>query len=131
MYEISVSTAQREGLVDITCEVKALVRQQDWQDGVLVLFCPHTTCALTINEGADPDVARDMTAWLNKLVPQSVGFRHQEGNSDAHIKASLLGPSLQCIVEQGRLCLGTWQAIYLFEGDGPRTRKVWTQWLQA
>lgn len=131
MHQIYISTPQREGLVDITHELTSLVRKQTWQDGVLVLFCPHTTCALTINEGADPDVARDMTAYLNRLVPQSTSFRHSEGNSDAHIKASLLGASLQLIVEQGRICLGTWQAVYLFEGDGPRTRKVWAQWLQA
>lgn len=131
MHEICVSTAQREGLVDITPELRALVQKQAWQDGVLVLFCPHTTCALTINEGADPDVARDMTAYLSRLVPQSASFRHSEGNSDAHIKASFLGASVHLIVEQGRICLGTWQAVYLFEGDGPRTRKVWAQWLQA
>lgn len=131
MHEICVSTAQREGLVDITPELRALVQKQAWQDGVLVLFCPHTTCALTINEGADPDVARDMTAYLSRLVPQIASFRHSEGNSDAHIKASLLGASVHLIVEQGRICLGTWQAVYLFEGDGPRTRKVWAQWLQS
>lgn len=129
MESISVSTRSREGLVDITAEVASLVRRKGWGSGALILFCPHTTCGLTINEGADPDVARDMTAYLRTLVPEDAGFRHAEGNSDAHIKASLLGASLHLIVEEGELRLGTWQAVYLFEGDGPRTRKVWAQWL--
>lgn len=130
MHKFTLATHKRECLVNITQEAAALVRDNDWRDGALILFCPHTTCGLTINEGADPDVARDMTAYLARLVPNT-GFRHAEGNSDAHIKASLLGPSLHLIVQNGELCLGTWQALYLYEGDGPRSRSVWAQWLPA
>ena len=129
MHAISIATPRREVLMDITDQIRALIRQQGWQDGVLVLFCPHTTCGLTINEGADPDVARDLVTFFRKLVPQDADFRHAEGNSDAHVKASLLGPSLQILVDKGTPCLGTWQAIYLYEGDGPRTRSIWARWL--
>lgn len=116
-------------MLDITDRVRAVVREKGWRRGVVALFCPHTTCGLTINEGADPDVRRDMTAFFGRLVPFGDGWRHAEGNSDAHIKASLMGPSLFVIVEDGALRLGTWQSLYLYEGDGPRTRSVWLQWL--
>lgn len=129
MMTLTIATSQREALMDITPAVRDMVQQQGWQNGALILFCPHTTCGLTINEGADPDVARDMTAFFRKLVPQSADFHHAEGNSDAHIKASIMGASLHLIVENGKLRLGTWQAVYLFEGDGPRKRSVWGQWL--
>ena len=99
------------------------------RSGALALFCPHTTCGLTINEGADPDVCRDMEGFFRRLVPQDPAFAHAEGNSDAHIKCTLHGPSLLVLVEDGELRLGTWQAIYLCEGDGPRRRSVWAQWL--
>lgn len=129
MRTLTIPTRERECLVDITLPVSSLLSGQAWRNGALILFCPHTTCALTINEGADPDVARDIVAFLHKRIPAGADFRHAEGNSDAHIKASLLGPSLHLIVEEGALRLGTWQAIYLFEGDGPRERQVWAQWL--
>ena len=103
----------------------------NWQDGVLVVFCPHTTCGITINEGFDPDVARDMTHFFHEHIPQHGNFRHAEGNSDAHIKAGLFGASAHIIVEQGKLQLGTWQAVWLFEGDGPRKRQVWLKWLKT
>ena len=131
MQQITLATPCRETLVDITGQVRDLVRSQGWQDGVLVLFCPHTTCGLTINEGADPDVARDMVAFLHRLVPKNANFAHAEGNADAHIKASLFGSSLHLLLEKGVLCLGTWQAVYLYEGDGPRTRTLWASWLQG
>ncbi len=95
------------------------------REGVCVLFCPHTTAALTINENADPSVQQDIVQALAGILPREAGYRHAEGNSDAHIKASLLGPSLTVCVEGGTLALGTWQGIYLFEGDGPRSREVW------
>lgn len=129
MRTLTIPTRERECLVDITLAVSSLLRGQAWHNGVLVLFCPHTTCGLTINEGADPDVARDIVDFLHKRIPAGAAFRHAEGNSDAHIKASLFGASLHLIVEEGALRLGTWQAIYLFEGDGPRDRQVWAQWL--
>ncbi len=132
MEILSITTRKRCELVDITQEVQALVRGQGaWQKGALVLYSPHTTCGLTINEGADPDVARDMTTFFTALVPEHNNFRHAEGNSDAHIKTSLFGPSLMLIVEDGRVQLGTWQHIYLCEGDGPRSRKIWAQFLGA
>ena len=129
MQTITLMTRERECLVDITAQIKALIANQGWSSGGLILFCPHTTCGLTINEGADPDVARDITAFMRRLVPAEAAFRHAEGNSDAHVKASLFGASLHVIVERGALCLGTWQAIYLYEGDGPRSRNIWAQWL--
>ena len=118
-------------MVDITRQVQALIREKGWQSGALALYCPHTTCALTVNEGADPDVARDMTAYFNTLVPQNGPFHHAEGNSDAHIKTSIMGPSLLLLLEDGQVQLGTWQHIYVFEGDGPRSRQIWAQRLRG
>ncbi len=131
MENISVATKKRSEFVDITLHVQALVKQKGMQSGAVLLYCPHTTCALTVNEGADPDVARDMVNFFNELVPEHGDFRHAEGNSDAHIKTSMLGPSLMLIVEHGKVKLGTWQHIYLCEGDGPRLRQVWVQFLAA
>ena len=131
MEKLSVSTRAREEMKDVTDELREAVTRQHWQDGVLVVFCPHTTCALTINEGFDPDVALDMTRFFHDRVPQHSGFRHVEGNADAHIKASIFGSSVSIIVEEGRLLLGTWQAVWLFEGDGPRPRQLWLKFLAA
>ncbi len=132
METLTVRTQKRSQMVDISTEIQNLLRQQDtWKKGALVLYSPHTTCGLTINEGADPDVARDMTNFFSALVPQDPRFHHAEGNSDAHIKTSLFGPSLMLIVENGQVQLGTWQHIYLCEGDGPRTRHIWAQFLPA
>jgi len=128
MERLIVSTPQRECMADVTAEVRALAQARGWRDGVLTLFCPHTTCGITVNEGFDPDVARDMTEFFRRLIPRSASFRHAEGNSDAHIKASVVGASIQVLVEEGRLLLGTWQAIWLFEGDGPRRRELWLKW---
>ena len=131
MQKISINTRSREGFMDITRAVRETVRAKGWRSGALLLFCPHTTAALTINEAADPSVTADMTAHLRSLIPQSPAFTHAEGNSDAHLKTTLIGPSLMLIVEDGDLRLGTWQGIYLFEGDGPRTRSVWLQFMAA
>jgi len=131
MHTLTIQSHERTSFIPITHAVQKLISQQTWLDGALILFCPHTTCGITINEGADPDVATDMTHFFNTAIPQSNQFRHAEGNSDAHIKASILGSSLHLIVEKGQLCLGTWQCIYLFDGDGPRSRKLWVQWLTA
>ncbi len=128
MEKLTVSTHAREEMLNITGKLHDVVRSQGWKDGVLTIFCPHTTCGITVNEGFDPDVPLDMTDFFRGLVPQSPDFRHGEGNSDAHIKASLLGASLQLIVEEGKILLGTWQAIWLFDGDGPRTRQLWLKW---
>ena len=122
--EFTVATRQKTALVSITAQVEQIVRQYHWQDGILTVFIPHTTAGVTINENADPDVARDMTWFTDQLVPDNPGFRHAEGNSDAHIKASLFGSSVQVIVRSGRLWLGIWQGIYFCEFDGPRSRTV-------
>jgi len=121
---ISVKTSSRVEMVDITAQVADAIRDEGIQDGLAVVFVPHTTAGVTINENADPDVARDIRSHLDKLVPPSAGYAHAEGNADAHIKSSLFGPSLVLIVSGGRPVLGTWQAVYFCEGDGPRRRKV-------
>lgn len=122
--EFELRTTRRTELQPISNAIVELVRRQGWQDGVLTVFVPHTTAGVTINENADPDVARDMTLFFDELVPNSPRFRHAEGNSDAHIKATLCGSSVQVIVRAGRLWLGTWQGVYFCEFDGPRTRTV-------
>lgn len=122
--ELAVQTRSRTELVPITGQVAEQVRQSGWLDGVLTLFVPHTTAGITINENADPDVARDMVRFIDQHVPNLPQFRHAEGNSDAHIKASLFGSSVQVIVRGGSLWLGTWQGIYFCEFDGPRHRTL-------
>ena len=122
-------TPRREALVRITPALTELVTAKGWRDGAMVVFCPHTTAGLTVNEDADPDVAADMVAILGRLVPRDPNYRHAEGNSDAHVKTTLVGPSLTLIVAGGRIQLGTWQGVYLCEWDGPRTRNIWVQWL--
>lgn len=129
METLTLHTTTREQMLDITSAVRELVSTRGWRDGALLLFCPHTTGALTVNEAADPDVARDMTVNMGRLVPRHGDYRHAEGNSDAHIKTSLFGPSLMLIVDGGEVRLGTWQGIYFCEWDGPRSRKLWAQWL--
>ena len=129
METLTLQTTTREQMLDITSAIRELVSTRGWRDGALLLFCPHTTGALTVNEAADPDVARDMTVNMGRLVPRHGDYRHAEGNSDAHIKTSLFGPSLMLIVDGGEVRLGTWQGIYFCEWDGPRSRKLWAQWL--
>ena len=108
--EIGVTTRRRTQFVDITTRVAELIKKKAWRNGVLTIFSPHTTAAITINENADPDVTRDMEWFSDRLIPCASGFRHTEGNSDAHIKASFYGSSAQVIVRDGHLWLGTWQA---------------------
>jgi secondary thiamine-phosphate synthase enzyme len=129
---LSVETPSREILVDITDRVQAvLADHRPDLTGIAYVFVPHTTAAVTINEGADPSVAQDLSSALAKLVPRVAGYHHTEGNSDAHIKTSLLGSHVAVPVEEGRLRLGTWQSIYLAEFDGPRTRRVCVVPLEA
>lgn len=125
MEIISVTTHSRTELVDITGQVQEIIKKQKWQDGVLTVFVPHTTAGVMINENADPSVQRDIIKQLAKLAPVDAGYSHSEGNSDGHIKSSLVGCSLNVIVENGGLVLGTWQGIYFAEFDGPRSRKVY------
>lgn len=122
--EISVQSTAREEVLDITPPVTAALPALGLVNGALLLFCPHTTAALTVNETADPDVRADVKAGLANLVPD-LPFRHVEGNSGAHLRSALLGPSLVLPVAAGRLVLGTWQGIYFCEFDGPRQRRVW------
>lgn len=129
MQKLSIRTDARTGMVDITDEVQGVVRESGWGAGVLVVYCPHTSGGVTINEGADPDVVRDVVVNMNRLVPREGDYRHAEGNSDAHIKASLFGCSVTCIVEDGRVQLGTWQRIFFCEFDGPRSRTVWVSFV--
>ncbi|PLX47491.1 MAG: hypothetical protein C0613_13800 [Desulfobulbaceae bacterium] len=120
----SVSTSSYMELVDITPQVRAALQESGVTKGVCYLFNPHTTAALTINEGADPAVRSDIVMALEEMIPFKLHFRHAEGNSPSHVLASLFGASETIFVEQGRLLLGTWQKIYFCEFDGPRTRKV-------
>lgn len=119
-----VETRAREAMLDITPRLEELLRQSGTVSGLMTVYTPHTTTGLTINEGADPDVCRDILAHLRAMIPQHAGFRHAEGNSDAHIKATLFGSSVQIIIEDGRLMLGTWQRVFLGEFDGPRRRTI-------
>lgn len=125
MEKIEVRTTQRKGFVEITEEIRRVVARSGVKDGVCFIFVPHTTAGITINENADPSVRDDILNSLNALVPEDAGYRHTEGNAPGHIRSSLLGNSLHIFIEEGRLCLGTWQGIFLFEGDGPRRREVW------
>ncbi|WP_319583123.1 secondary thiamine-phosphate synthase enzyme YjbQ [uncultured Pseudodesulfovibrio sp.] len=129
MIQLQVPTHDHEEMLDITPAVRQTVQENGWSDGILLLYCPHTTGAVTINEGADPDVVRDIVVNLRKLVPRQGDYRHAEGNSDAHIKSSMFGCEQMVIVEDGSIQLGTWQKIYFCEFDGPRTRKLWLKWL--
>lgn len=131
MDTLQIQTHEREELVDITGAVRKLLHANGWSDGAMLLYSPHTTSAITINEGADPDVVRDIIVNLRKLVPLHGDYRHAEGNSDAHIKSSLFGCDQLVIVEGGEMKLGTWQKVYFCEFDGPRTRKVWVKFLPA
>ena len=131
MHTLTVKTARREDLVAITVQLQDMVAVNGWQSGMLFLHCPHTTAGLTVNENADPDVVRDVLATLTRLVPKDGDYRHSEGNSDAHVKASCMGPGLSLIVEGGRIRLGTWQGVFFCEFDGPRNRQLWVQWMGA
>ncbi|OQX87131.1 MAG: hypothetical protein B6D55_04290 [Candidatus Omnitrophica bacterium 4484_70.2] len=127
MKRISVSTTKKEEFVDITSKIERIVKDSNVREGVCIVFCPHTTCGLTINENADPSVRRDIISTLRKIVPDNFNYSHLEGNSPAHIKSSLLGCHLVVLIEGGILQLGTWQGIFLCEFDGPRTREVWIE----
>ena len=127
MQVISVSTSSRTEFVDVTAQVRAAVKKSGVKSGVCVLFVPHTTAAVTINENADPDVTRDMRTEIDKVIPFDDGYAHTEGNSAAHIKSSLVGCDQTLLVEKGAPVLGTWQGVYFCEFDGPRTRKLYVK----
>ena len=131
MIRLSLQTGARAELVDLTGRLQDAVRQNGWRDGLLHVFTPHTTAGVTINEGADPDVRRDLLATFDRLIPRDGDYRHAEGNADAHVKASLVGAGAWVPLAGGAPRLGTWQAVYLCEFDGPRTRDIWLQFVPA
>ncbi len=133
MVEFQVSSPARESFVDITDQVQDAVTATcpPGFSGLAHIHVPHTTAAVTLNEGADPDVARDIIVALARIVPRDTGYRHREGNADAHVKAALMGADITVPVEDGHLRLGTWQSIFLTDFDGPRRRKVWVEFIEA
>ncbi len=121
---LPVRTTKRNQMIDVTSELQQVVQQSGIHDGMVVAQVMHTTAALTINENADPDVVRDMLAQLEKMVPENGDYNHSEGNSDAHVKSSMIGASITVLIENKCLLLGTWQGLYFCEFDGPRQRKI-------
>lgn len=124
MKTVSIETKERNQMIDITSIVETSVRESGVKGGVCYVFVPHTTAAVTINENADKDVTRDILSTLSKLIPYKGDYRHMEGNSDAHVKASLVGNTATVIINDGRLVLGTWQSLFFCEFDGPRKRRI-------
>jgi secondary thiamine-phosphate synthase enzyme len=124
MHEIKVVSKKKSELILLSNQLQELVQEQGWRAGKLTLFVPHTTAAVTINENADPDVKQDIILGLDKISPILAEFQHYEGNSDAHIKSSLIGCSQDILLKAGKLILGTWQGVYFCEFDGPRQRKL-------
>ena len=132
MDTFPVQTRRRNEFVNITEQVREALGKSGIVNGFGVVYCPHTTAAITINEAYDPDVVHDMLLWLERQVPhEQPGFRHGEGNSDSHIKASLVGSSATVLISGGELVLGRWQGVFFCEFDGPRSRKVHLQWLPS
>lgn len=131
MEILSVTTHARSEMHSITAALADAVRKNGWEDGMLLVFTPHTTASITINESYDDDVRSDMTGYMDGAVPRLREFRHAEGNSDAHIKSSLFTPHTLLIVEQGKIRLGTWQGVYFCEWDGPREREVWLKFMRS
>jgi len=129
--QITVRTSQKSEYIDITDQIRKVVRDEKLSDGICMVFVPHTTAAVTINESADPAVRQDLVTIFNKLIPWEDGYRHMEGNSAAHMKTTLTGSSELIAVENGNLVLGTWQGLFFCEYDGPRTRKVNIQCLRS
>lgn len=127
MFQIEVKTHNTSELIDITRNVEDAVKKSKVKSGLCIVFCPHTTAGLTINENADPSVKSDILMETNKIVPFDDNYKHMEGNSPAHIKSTFYGQNLTLIIENSALKLGTWQGIYFCEFDGPRTRKMWVK----
>jgi secondary thiamine-phosphate synthase enzyme len=125
MKELHIISERRNQMIDITDEIRKEIEKEKISEGFVIVYVPHTTAGVTINEGADPSVQQDILLTLQKLIPKNASYHHSEGNSDAHIKASLLGPSVTVLINNGTLVLGTWQHIFFYEGDGPRRRTVY------
>jgi secondary thiamine-phosphate synthase enzyme len=124
MNTLTVKTNAQTEMIDITSEIQSVLQGKSFSNGICMLFVPHTTAGITINESADPSVRRDILMVLNQMVPWKADYRHMEGNSPAHMKTSLMGSSELIAVENGQMVLGTWQGIFFCEFDGPRTRKL-------
>ena len=131
MIEIGIKTTRRVEFVDVTEQIRKVLERKGVNRGLCMVFVPHTTAGITINENADPNVVRDIQYALNKIVPENWDFHHLEGNADAHIKASMVGSSVTIAVENGSLRLGQWQGVYFCEFDGPRSRALWIQIIPA
>ena len=131
MEKFTVQTSDQTLIIDITHQIRSIVTESGIIDGVCNVFIPHTTAGVTINENADPDVKADMLKEINKIIPFNDSYRHMEGNSAAHIKASLFGNSETILVANGKLQLGTWQGVFFCEFDGPRTRQVWVNLIKS
>ncbi len=131
MIEIPVSSSERNEFIDITGKISEAVSKTKIESGFCIIYVPHTTAAVTINEGSDPDVQTDLLFWLNEHIKPSSSFRHAEGNSDSHVKSSLVGHSVSVLIEKSALVLGTWQKIFFCEFDGPRKRKVFLKIFRA
>ena len=125
--KLNIKTPKREDLIELTDKIRKIVKESNVKEGVCRIFVPHTTAGITINENADPAVMKDIVNFLGKLIPKSSNFSHLEGNSDAHIKSSLTGPSLDILIHENNIVLGTWQGIMFAEYDGPRNRNVYVQ----
>ena len=124
---ITISSSKRTEMIDITNDINKLIKNKKIESGEIFIFIPHTTAAVTINEGADPDVQHDIITFLNRLIPKNNDFHHIEGNSDAHIKTSLIGSSEKIIINENKMLLGTWQHVFFVEWDGPRKRKIYVK----
>ena len=131
VFQFTVRTSSHTQMLDITGQIKKIVADSGVQGGLCVVFIPHTTAAVTVNENADPDVQTDFMKEINKIVPWEDGYFHAEGNSAAHLKASMMGFSETLLVDGGKLLLGTWQGVYFLEYDGPRTRKVYVKIMEG
>ena len=129
--KLDIKTSQHTQMLDITGDINRAISDSGVKSGICTVFIPHTTEAVTINENADPDVVRDFTTEINKIVPWEDGYHHMEGNSAAHLKSSMIGFSEHIIIEEGRLLLGTWQGIYFCEYDGPRKRRIYVKVMEG
>jgi secondary thiamine-phosphate synthase enzyme len=130
MHELTIKSSKRNQFIDVTSKIHEIIDKSKVKKGICFLFVPHTTAAITINEGADPDVSTDIQRKLSQLIPANNNYMHSEGNSDSHIKSSLIGCSEMILIEKEKLVLGTWQKIFFCEFDGPRTRKILIQFLK-
>jgi len=129
MDHLTLKTTQRQQIVDLTPLLVKYLAEHRFRDGLLLVYSPHTTAGISVNENADPSVKNDITRCLSRLVPQDAGYSHAEGNADAHIKGSLINFSQTFMVENGKLLLGTWQGVFFMEFDGPRRREVWLKFV--